>query len=268
MSEGSFLTCSDYLGAVVEILNRYSFDVQQDFWFSGGLLNVYGVCRREELCSSAAVAVEVNCYSDLRRCIDRVRKSGATYKFVVLTKPLGMALAKHQDVFVIRDLQEFEDVLKSVLKVSDGYQRVAPMVIDEVVKQRCGDLDKYFDGFGVPNDLRTRARKLLLHAYTTCYVLYRDREDAYGRHLGEEAVGNEVAYNILSQLGLVTLVRNSRHRCKRVELVNMCVASVEAEKHIEYIVNDLKKLINECGWEAALLAAIEEVFFERLSSFD
>ncbi|MCC6055974.1 MAG: hypothetical protein LM583_04800 [Desulfurococcaceae archaeon] len=157
MSEGSFLTCSDYLGAVVEILNRYSFDVQQDFWFSGGLLNVYGVCRREELCSSAAVAVEVNCYSDLRRCIDRVRKSGATYRFVVLTKPLDMALAKHQDFFVIRDLQEFEDVLRSVLKVSDGYQRAAPMVIDEVVKQRCGDLDEYFDVFGVPNDLRSRA---------------------------------------------------------------------------------------------------------------
>lgn len=48
-------------------------------------------------------------------------------------------------------------MLRSVLKVSDDYQRTAPMVIDEVVKQRCGDLDEYFDMFDVPNDLRTRA---------------------------------------------------------------------------------------------------------------
>jgi hypothetical protein len=120
-------------------------------------------------------------------------------------------------------------------------------------------LDEMFDRLGVPDDLRVRAKRMLLHAYTTCYVLYKDR--VYANHFEQEVVGDEVAYRVLSQLGLVGLYRNSRRRWDEVALksedVIANVAASLAREHVESVRGDLRRLVEEYGWEVALIACVK-----------
>jgi len=122
-------------------------------------------------------------------------------------------------------------------------------------------LDEMFDKLGVPNDLRSRAKRLLLHVYTTCYDLYVDNGDK------EVVVGDEKAYLVLKQINLVDLARNSRARSYEVVLKNKDVAASVAREHVESVRGDLRKLIEEYGWEAALIACAEGRSF-RYESFE
>ena len=101
-------------------------------------------------------------------------------------------------------------------------------------------LDEVFDRLGVSSDFRRRVKRLLLHAYTTCYVLY-DVE----------------AYLFLKQLDLVDLARDSREKRDVVILKNKDVVAELAREHVESVREDLRKLIEECGWEVALIASME-----------
>lgn len=121
-------------------------------------------------------------------------------------------------------------------------------------------LDEVFDRLGVPSDLRMRAKRLLLHVYTTCYDLYVD--DYKG---GERVMGDEKAYLVLKQLDLVDLARNSRARSYEVVLKSEDVAASVAREHVESVRGDLRKLIEECGWEVALIACVEG---RRYESFE
>ncbi len=123
-------------------------------------------------------------------------------------------------------------------------------------------LDEMFDKLGVPNDLRSRAKRLLLHVYTTCYDLYVDSGDK------EVVVGDEKAYLVLKQLNLVDLARNSRARSYEVVLKNKDVAASVAREHVESVRGDLKRLIEEYGWESALIACAEGRSFSRYESFE
>jgi hypothetical protein len=111
-----------------------------------------------------------------------------------------------------------------------------------------GALDEVFDGLGVPGDLRARAKRLLLHVYTTCYVLYFDR--------GGGVAGDEAAYRVLSRLGLVGLYRCSRRRWYEVILYRESagVAAGLAREHVESVRGALGRLVEEHGWDAALTA--------------
>jgi len=118
-------------------------------------------------------------------------------------------------------------------------------------------LDEMFDRLGVPDDLRVRAKRLLLHVYTTCYVLYVDNYKG-----DKDVAGDEVAYRVLSQLGLVGLYRNSRRRWDEVvfkseDVIANVVASL-AREHAESARGDLRRLVKEYGWEVALMACLKE----------
>ena len=69
-------------------------------------------------------------------------------------------------------------------------------------------------------------------------------------------VGDEADFNVLRQLGLVNLVRNSPSRSYRVHVADEQIAKIEAEKHVEKNMENIKKLISEYGWEVTLLAWI------------
>jgi hypothetical protein len=97
----------------------------------------------------------------------------------------------------------------------------------------------------------------LLHVYTTCYVLYVDNYKG-----DKDVVGDEVAYRVLSQLGLVGLYRNSRRRWNEVvfkseDVIANVVASL-AREHAESARGDLRRLVKEYGWEVALMACLKE----------
>jgi Zn-dependent membrane protease YugP len=100
--------------------------------------------------------------------------------------------------------------------------------------------------------LRRRARRLLLRAYTTYYELYADDERS---PTGRRVVGDEVAYLILHQLGLVDLERHSRQRTYIVRVLDKKLAEVEAEKHVEGVEEVLRRLVEGRGWVAAFIAA-------------
>jgi hypothetical protein len=141
-------------------------------------------------------------------------------------------------------------------------------------------LDEMFNRLGVPNDLRMRAKRLLLHVYTTCYDLYVDREDAdVAYRLGRletyrtgvkgwfHIVGDEDAYLILHQLNLVDLIRDSRAKSLTVILKNKDIVANVAREHVESVRGDLRKLIEEYGWEAASTAYVKGRAF-RYESFE
>jgi hypothetical protein len=145
------------------------------------------------------------------------------------------------------------------LKVSEDYPRITPRVIGEVPRPTYKDLDEAFETFKVPTELRERARRLLLHAYTTCYDLYIDNEWWQpGMPIEQQfrVVGDEAAFNVLRQLGLVNLVRDSPRRSYYVHVVDKQIAKIEAEKHVEKNIENIKELISKYGWEVALLAWI------------
>jgi hypothetical protein len=116
-------------------------------------------------------------------------------------------------------------------------------------------LDEVFDRLGVSSDFRRRVKRLLLHAYTTCYVLYEDL--VYTNRIERRAVGDVEAYLFLKQLDLVDLARDSREKRDEVILKNRDVVAELAREHVESVRVDLRKLIEEHGWEAALIASME-----------
>jgi hypothetical protein len=113
-------------------------------------------------------------------------------------------------------------------------------------------------------EYRERARRLLLHAYATSryksyYKLYVD-EYPYpiqflipGEQPRRRTVGDEAAFNILYQLGIVDLIRDSKAGAYVVKVKDERIAKIEAEKFVERIEENLKKLIRKYGWEVAFI---------------
>jgi hypothetical protein len=128
-------------------------------------------------------------------------------------------------------------------------------------------LDEMFDRLGVPSDLRMRAKMLLLHSYTTCYDLYVTSADGW-----IEIVRDVDAYNVLRQLNLVDLIRDSREKplTFTVILRSKDVAASVAREHVYSVRGDLRKLIEQYGWEAALIAYVKgrEGRASRYESFE
>ncbi|MCC5990632.1 MAG: restriction endonuclease [Thermosphaera sp.] len=116
-------------------------------------------------------------------------------------------------------------------------------------------LDEAFDRLGVSGDFRRRVKRLLLHAYTTCYVLYEDL--VYANRYERRAVGDVEAYLFLKQLGLVDLARDSREKRDEVIIKNKDVVAELAREHVESVREDLRKLVEEYGWEVALMASMK-----------
>jgi hypothetical protein len=156
------------------------------------------------------------------------------------------------NVFVVRSLEEFENRLREVLGIAEALPKRLPELVGGVQPPRYPDLDEAFRAFGVPEELRRRARRLLLHAYTTYYELY---EDDVRSPTGHRVVGDEVAYLILHQLGLIGLERHSRWGVYLVRVLDTKLAEVEAEKHVEKIEEALRRLVERYGWEASFVAA-------------
>ena len=117
-------------------------------------------------------------------------------------------------------------------------------------------------------EYRERARRLLLHAYATSryksyYKLYVDEYvDEYpypiqflipGEQPRRRTVGDEAAFNILYQLGIVDLIRDSKAGAYVVKVKDERIAKIEAEKFVERIEENLKKLIRKYGWEVAFI---------------
>jgi hypothetical protein len=104
-------------------------------------------------------------------------------------------------------------------------------MIEEVPLPTYRSLDEAFEKFNIPIDLRERAKKMLLHAYTTCYDLYRDNENwrpGMPIELKYYVVGDENAYNILRQLGVADLRRDSSSSTYSV-YVDERIAKIEGE---------------------------------------
>ena len=175
MSE-AYLTHTDYQKAVEKLLIYYGFSTWREFWIpidgEMGRLDVYGSCARSDLCDKTTVAVEISRSSRLEKDINRVYKSQATYGFVLAIKLIEIPPVAGRNIFVVRSLSEFENKLREVLKISEDYPRITPRIIEEVPIPKYNNLDEAFERFNIPINLRERARKLLLHAYTTCYDLY------------------------------------------------------------------------------------------------
>jgi hypothetical protein len=113
-------------------------------------------------------------------------------------------------------------------------------------------LDEAFDKLGVSGDFRRRVKRLLLHAYTTsCYVLYE------GIGVEKRSVGDVEAYLFLKQLGLVDLARDSREKRDYVVIENKDAVAELARQHVESVREDLRKFVEEYGWEVALIASME-----------
>jgi hypothetical protein len=115
-------------------------------------------------------------------------------------------------------------------------------------------LDEMFDRLGVPDDLRMRAKRLLLHAYTTCYDLYDIL--VYVNSIERKAVGDVEAYLVLKQLNLVDLTRKWHEKKEIVILKNKDAVADLAREHVDSVRGDLRKLIEEYGWEVALIASV------------
>ena len=246
------MTHREYQEAVAKVLEHYGFITRPEFWNSAGRLDVFGRCARRELCGEATVAVEVSRTSRLESDISRVYRSGATYGFVLAVKPVELPPVRWGNVFVVRSLEEFESRLREVLGVAGEQPLLTPELVRGVQPPRYADLDEVFERFGVPEELRVRARRLLLHARTTYYHLYVDDERS---PTGYRVVGDEVAYHILHQLGIADLERRSRWRTYWVRVLDEKLAAIEAEKHVDRVEENLRNLIDEYGWEVAFIAA-------------
>jgi len=263
VSERRIFTHRDYQEAVGKLLTHYGFIPQLEYWiFVGselGRLDVYGRCARKEVCDESTVAVEVSRSSRLEKDVNRVYKSGATYGFVLAVKSAEIPPIYWKNIFVIRNLNEFEDKIRNALQVPEDYPRITPRIISEVPQPTYRDLEETFEKFSVPVDLRERARGLLLHAHTTCYVLYRDNESwTPGMPLKDQylVIGDEKAFNVLKQLDIADITRNSPARRYEVYVKDERVARIEAEKHVDRVEEDLRRLIEEYDWRAALIAWI------------
>ena len=255
----AYFTHSDYQKAVERVLTHYGFNVWLEYWIftdgEVGRLDVYGRCVRSEVCDDTTLAVEISRSSRLEKDINRVYKSKAKYGFVLAIKPVEIPPMIWKNVFIVRNLSEFENKLREVLKVSEDYPRITPIIIEEVPLPTYRSLDEVFEKFNIPIDLRERAKKMLLHAYTTCYDLYRDNENwrpGMPIELKYYVVGDENAYNILRQLGIAGLRRDPGSSTYSV-YVDERIAKIEAEKYVDEVEEELKKLIDECGWETALI---------------
>ena len=257
------LTHRDCQEAVSKILTHYGFITQLEYWiFARGefrRLDVYARCGRRDLCDDVTVAVEVSISSSLDKDIHVVYASNAKYGFVLALKQATIPPIQGGNIYIVTSLEELEGKVRELLKVPEDYPRVTPRVISEVPQPTYRDLDEAFETFKVPTVLRERARRLLLHAYTTCYDLYVDNEWWQpGMPIEQQyrVVGDEAAFNVLRQLGLVNLVRDSPSRSYRVHVVDEQIAKIEAERHVERNVENIRRLIGEYGWEVALLAWI------------
>ena len=263
MSISPYFTHRDYQEAVSKILTHYGFITQLEYWiFARGefrRLDVYARCGRRDLCDDITVAVEISISSSLDKDIHVVYASNTRYGFVLALKPAIVPSLQGENIYIVTSLEELEDKIRELLKVLEDYPRITPRVISEVPRPTYRDLDEAFEAFKVPTELRGRARRLLLHAYTTCYDLYVDNEWWQPGMPSEKeyfVVGDEAAFNVLRQIGLVNLVRDSRSRSYRVNVVDEQIAKIETEKHVEKNMENVKKLIGEYGWEVALLAWI------------
>ena len=263
MSTSPYFTHRDYQEAVSKILIHYGFITRLEYWiFARGefrRLDVYARCGRRDLCDDITVAVEISISSSLDKDIYVVYVSNAKYGFVLALKPATIPPIQGENIYIVTSLEELEDKVRELLKVLEDYPRITPRVISEVPRPTYRDLDEAFKAFKVPTELRERARRLLLHAYTTCYDLYIDNEWwRPGMPIEQQyrVVGDEAAFNVLRQLGLVNLVRNSPSRSYRVHVADEQIAKIEAEKHVEKNMENIKKLIGEYGWEVTLLAWI------------
>jgi hypothetical protein len=163
-----------------------------------------------------------------------------------------------------RSAEEIEGIKDELERIASTRPPELPASPPPTSPKAPGSLDERFDELGVPNDLRSRAKRLLLHVYTTCYDLYVDSGDK------EVVVGDEKAYLVLKQLNIVDLARNSRERSYEVVLKNKDVAASVAREHVESVRGDLRKLIGEYGWEVALIACVEGRSFryESYGSFE
>ena len=263
MSISPYLTHRDYQEAVSKILTHYGFITQLEYWiYARGeirRLDVYARCGRRDLCNDITVAVEISISSSLDKDVHVVYASNAKYGFVLALKPAIILPLQGGNVYIVTSLEELEDKVRELLKVSEDYPKITPRVIGEVPRPTYKDLDEAFETFKVPTELRERARRLLLHAYTTCYDLYIDNEWWQpGMPIEQQfrVVGDEAAFNVLRQLGSVNLVRDSPRRSYYVHVVDKQIAKIEAEKHVEKNIENIKELISKYGWEVALLAWI------------
>lgn len=264
MNGTSSLSHRGYQEAVEKLLTYYGFNAKPEHWAIANnklvRLDVYGTCARKEVCGNATVAVEVSRTSRLEKDLDRVYTVRASYGFVLATKQgLEVPPVSSGNVFVVRSLEELEDRLRELLRVPNDYPRVTAELLARAPKYQ--DLDEAFEMFGVPAEFRERARKLLLHAHTTCYILYVDYEGPELEQVLEKGgrsyypVRDEAAYNILHQLGLadITRYRDAALKGYRVVITNEDVARVEAEKYVSRAEEELRKLIETYGWEVALI---------------
>jgi hypothetical protein len=80
----------------------------------------------------------------------------------------------------------------------------------------------------------------------------------YTNRYERRAEGDVEAYLFLKQLGLVDLARDSREKRDEVIIKNKDVVAELAREHVESVREDLRKLIEECGWETALMASMED----------
>jgi hypothetical protein len=254
-------THRDYQEAVAKILTHYGFITQLEYWIytRGAIhrLDIYARCGRKDLCDDATVAVEVSISSRLEKDIYAVHASKAKYGFVLALKSTSIPSIQGSNIFVVTSLEMLEDKVRELLKIPEDYPRITPKVISEIPQPTYRDLDEAFEVFNVPIELRERARRLLLHAYTTCYKLYVDNERWQPSMPLEQlyiVVGDEVAFSVLRQLGLVDLARDSPRRSYYVYVKDEQIAKIEAERHAEKSVERVKELIDRYGWEVALLA--------------
>ena len=262
MNKTSILSHKDYQDAVDKLLTYYGYNAKLEYWTLTNnkpvRLDVYGTCARKEICNNTTVAIEVSRTSRLEKDLDRVYTVKASYGFVLAVKQgFEVPAVGSGNVFVVRNLEELENKLRELLKVPNDYPMTTADLLARVPKYQ--DLDEAFDKFGVPVEIRERARRLLLHAHTTCYKLYKDYEDLYYMRIngkGYYAVGDEVAYNILHQLGLVDITRD-RGTGYNVVITNENVTSVEAENYVSKVEEELRKLIEMHGWEVALMTYAE-----------
>ena len=69
-------------------------------------------------------------------------------------------------------------------------------------------------------------------------------------------IGDEEAFNVLKQLGIADIIRNFRAWTYEVYVKDERVARIEAEKHVDRVEEDLRRLIEEYDWRVALIVWI------------
>ncbi len=142
---------------IEKILRHYGFSVQREYRLSSG--------ERIDLFAwknSLTIAIEISRTSDLAKDINKLLKSNAIHKFIVVLKPYDIPPSITGNIQVVH-LEDFEVRLRRILKISLNYPR-ALSFLPPLPLYSLSEFESVLEELGFKEYVES-ALKLLLRAY-------------------------------------------------------------------------------------------------------